>query len=45
MVANIDQLFIATAAEVMKRNRSWQRLDPQADLLLERCGLAASLRG
>jgi hypothetical protein len=45
MVANIDQLFIATAAEVMKRNRSWQRLDPQADLLLEHCGLAASLRG
>ncbi len=45
MVANIAQLFIAIAAELMKRSRSWQRLDPQADLLLERCGLAASLRG
>jgi|LakMenE27Jul10ns_1017307.scaffolds.fasta_scaffold00446_4 hypothetical protein len=29
----------------MKQSRSWQRLDPQADLLLERCGLAASLMG
>jgi len=45
MFANLFQLFLATAAEVTKQIRSWQRLDSHVDILLERFGLAASLRG